>query len=1570
MMIFSDSFSRNCWLKWVAMRRFLCVAAVALAASAGCSRLYAATSAATNMAPIAITGWNADVVIEATAAGPPFTSVAVELSAGGGSAYYQTGLPTYAWGLPPSGAFVSLTGDRTMFQFQPYTSKNALILSPDTGLTNGTLTLSQPATFAVIAILANSVNGTNQTGPLTLNFSDGTSYVTTLFAPDWMNGTTSVAWFGPGMVNLTSGADSTGPENPCFYETTVNLQALLGATNKPLASLTFGKTAANSTIIYAVSGSLAGMTPPTGGPIAATGWNRDLVIPSTAAGPPYTSYAAELNPGEGTGYYQTGLPKTSYGLPRTGSFASAVDATLFQLQPYTSNNALVMSADTGLTQGSLSLKTAAVYNSLSILANSAGGGGTPVATIHFSDGSTLATNINAQDWFTGTQEIALQGFDRINLTTGVTSGGPVDPQFYQTTIDLTALFGPTNKPVASITFNQAAGAGATAIYALSGVQGNQTNGPYAPATVSNVPASDILIRSATIGGNVISNGGAIPEVFLYFGTADGGTNAGAWAASIFLGPQSGSFSQTMTGLSVNTAYYFRVVAINPAGVVWASNSQSFTTASASLAAVTNLAASEVKPEAAILSGNVGSTGGDAPVVTIYYGPAVGGTTPGAWAQSVALPGVQSGLFAQAVSGLMTNTTYYYSAQASNAAGTIWGAPVQSFFTLATNVPPTNLFSVLTGRDDNGRTGQNTNETILTLANVNSNTFGKLFSQALDGYMMAQPLILPSINIPGLGLHNLVIAATENDSVYAFDADSAAGPNAQPLWHVSFINPAAGITPLQTAIDLQASSSPGFYGPLVGISGTPVIDPVTGTVYAAAKTKEIAGGVTNFVYRLHALDVTTGAEKFGGPIVIEGSVLGVGDGFVPLDTVAFSPYKHMNRPALLLANGVLTVTFTSHQDFPPYHGWVFTYNAYTLQPLGIFNTTPNGSAGGIWQASSGPAADTNGNIYFESGNGTFDAYNQNYADTVVKLSTAAGLTLADYFTPYNQLTLNLEDLDIGSAGLILLPDSVGSAAHPHLLVAGSKTGVFWLLDRDNLGQFNASGDTQIVQEISGQTAGMWVTPAYFNGAVYYCASGDHVKAFAISNAVITTTPVSSSAGTISYPGASLSISANGVSNAIIWGMDTSANQSGPVVLHAWNATNLGVELYNSSQNLARDNPGLAVKYTMPTIANGKVYVGAANYLTVLGNLSYLPPPVITPAGGLFTNSVTVSISSSTNTAVIYYTLNGSVPTTNSTLYTTPFALTNTAIVQAVAVVAGQPNSPVASASFINSATLALSPYAAAVLAAVPLSYWPLNETNGSVAYDLAGGHNGTYVGDVSLAQAGVPSIGFGSPSYSVLFDGLTAYVDIPGTPFNITGAITAMAWVNVPAALTHFSGLMGHGDSSWRTSLTASGEPGSADGSAPDATSPTSITGTGWHSVTYTYTGVPSATNNGCLYVDGVLKANNTVTTIAGDSLDVWIGGSPDYAAARLLSGSVAHAAIFAKALTAAQVLAIYNARLIVPNVSLNLAPAGAGSLTLTWSQGTLLQSANLAGPWTTNTAVSPCAVVPTNSQMFFKVLVN
>ncbi|SPE58806.1 PA14 domain protein (fragment) [Verrucomicrobia bacterium] len=1264
--------------------------------------------APTNLTPIAVTGWNRDVVVESSAVGPPFTNYASEMNAGEGTAFYQTGLPTYAWGLPPSGAFVSTIGDDTIFQFQPYTSNNALVLSSDTGLTNGTLTLAAPAIYAKIAVVAHSGNGSSQTGTLTLNFTDGSVLVTNYLAPDWFNGSSNVAWFGPGRIDLVSGSDTGGLENPRFYQTTVNIAAAMGATNKPLASLTFGKAVATSTAIYAVSGQLAASAVP----IPVTGFNRDVIIESTASGPPYTSYTAELSPGEGTAFYQHGLPGTTYGLPVSGSFESSLDGTLFQLQPATSGNALVLSSETGVSQGTLTLASPALYNTISILANSAGGGGTPAVTLSFADGSTFVTNYNAPDWFSNAG-FALQGFDLINLTTGATQGGPTDPRFYQTTFDLVAVFGATNKPLTSLTFSQAAGAGATAIYALSGVRGAQTNGPFAVPAVADAAASAIQARAATLGGMVTSTGGDAPEVMIYYGTADGGTNAANWPQRIGVGVQTGPFAQTVTGLLPGTTYFFTTAAINEAGTGWATRSGTFATTTATLAAITNLPASNLGSSSALLSGQMISIGGDAPSVTLYYGPANGGNNPASWAYSIAL-GTQVGRFAELVSELSSNTTYYFTAEAVNAAGPVWAAPVQSFTTPASNPAPSSLVAVLTQRNDSTRQGLNTNETILTPANVNTNSFGKLFSYSLDGYEVAQPLVLPNVAIPGKGVHNVVFAATEHDSVYAFDADGNGGPNAEPLWHISFINPNAGIYTINATADL-ASIAGGFVGPELGISGTPVIDPVTGTLYVIAITKEVVNNVTNFFNRLHALDVTTGAEKFGGPVAIQGSVPGVGDGNDGMGHVPFVALKHHNRPGLLLNNGTVYIAFTGHFDYPPYHGWVFAYDAYTLAQTGIFNANPNGSDGGFWESGCGPAADPAGNIYLESGNGNWDSTNGNYGNSVLKLATTNGLTLADWFTPYNQLYLNLQDIDVGSAGQIIVPDSAGSAAHPHLLIAGSKAGTIYLLDRDNMGHFNPSGDSQIVQSVVGAVNGMWCTPAWFNGQFYYIASGDHLKAFVLSNGLINTTPVGQ--GTNNIGSSSPSISANGTSDGIVWAVQPSS----PIVLHAYDAANVAHELYNSGQNSARDNAGPSVKFTVPTVANGKVYVGSANSLSVFGNSAFLALPAISPSGGTFTNSVTVTLSNAVPGATIYYTLDGTTPTTNSALYVGPFAITQSAGLQAVATMPGSPNSPVAEATFYKSSSLGngtglLGQYYANTFPTAPFVGSPLVRTDATINFN--------------------------------------------------------------------------------------------------------------------------------------------------------------------------------------------------------------------------------------------------------------
>jgi PA14 domain/Chitobiase/beta-hexosaminidase C-terminal domain len=1263
-----------------------------------------AARAATNMTPIAVTGWNRDVVVESTASGPPFTNYASEMNAGEGKAFYQTGLPPYAWGLPPSGMFVSMVGDSTIFQLQPYTANNALVLSPDTGLTTGTLTLTTPATYAQIAVIADSGNGTNAPAAITFNFMDGSTYSTSYNAPDWFGKTNNVAWFGFARINLTTGADEGGTQNPRFYQTTINLAGALGATNKPLASITFGKAAALSTAIYAVSGLQAAAATP----ISATGWNRDVVIENTATGPPYTNYAAELNPGEPDALYQNGLPGTTNGLPRSGSLASLIDGTVFQFQPYNASNALVMSSDTGTTHGTLTLTTPGLYNSLSILANSTSGGGAANLTLNFLDGSTFTTSYNAFDWFANTNW-TLAGFERINLTNGTLQGIPGNPKLFQTTLDLVALLGATNKPLAGVTFNQVTGAGATAIYALSGIAGGQTNGVVTPPTIANTAATGIQTRSATLNGTVLSTGGSAPEVLVYYGPADGGTNAVAWAQRAVVGVQAGSFAQQATGLTPGATYYYTAVAVNSAGTSWASPSQTFTTASASLAGVGNLPATQVLTTSAVLSGQVLSTGNDAPVVTLFYGPSNGGTNPGSWANSVVL-GTQVGRFDQGVTGLLPNTAYYFSAQASNAAGVAWASPALNFTTPLTNPPPPSLVPVLTFRNDNTRDGQNTNELVLTPANVNTNTFGKLYSDQLDGYSIGQPLLLPNVNIPGKGVHNVVYVTTEHDSVYAWDADSNTGQNAVPLWQVSFINPSAGITTLNATTDL-ASIAGGFVGPELGITGTPVIDPASGTLYVVAITREISGGVTNYYNRLHALDVATGAEKFGGPVLFQGSVPGSGDGSVN-GVVPFVHLKHHQRNSLAFNNGTVYIAFSGHFDYPPYHGWVFAYDAYSLAQKGIWNANPNGTGGGFWQAGCGPAIDSAGNLYLESGNGNFDAAHGVFGDSLIKLSTTNGLALADYFTPFDQLAMNLADLDLGSAGQILLPDSVGNVAHPHLLVATGKNGTLYLVDRDNLGQYNTGGsDSQIVQAALKAVGGMWSTPAYFNGMIYCGGSGDHVKGFAISNATINTTPITTPA---TFGGESPSISANGTNNAILWMINSS-------VLHAFNATNLSQELYNSSQNASRDNPGTSVKWEVPTVANGKVYLNMQGSLAVFGSSIFLTPPTISPNGGTFANSVMVTITDTMPGVSIYYTLDGSTPTTNSTLYTGPFVLTANAGVQAVATLPGAPNGTPTVATFYNAATIGhgvglLGEYFANTLYTAPFLGSPLVRTDATINFN--------------------------------------------------------------------------------------------------------------------------------------------------------------------------------------------------------------------------------------------------------------
>ncbi len=486
-------------------------------------------------------------------------------------------------------------------------------------------------------------------------------------------------------------------------------------------------------------------------------------------------------------------------------------------------------------------------------------------------------------------------------------------------------------------------------------------------------------------------------------------------------------------------------------------------------------------------------------------------------------------------------------------------------------------NVFTYHNDLSRTGQNLKETILAPGSLATGNFGPLFSIPVDGQVYAQPLYMWGVNIPGKGVHNVVFAVTEHDSVYAFDADSNRGANAAPLWQTSFLNLAAGVNSVP-ADNLGCQS----IAPEVGITGTPVIDPSTGTLYVVAMTLEDFG--QTYVHRLHALDVTTGLEKPGSPVEIEASTPGTGDGNT---TVTFRPWLYKERAGLLLLNGMVYTTWSSNCDSGNYHGWVIGYDANTLKRTAVYISSPNWDAGSIWQGGAAPAADADGNIYIVTGNGTFDADRggADLGDSVVKLSTAQGLSVADYFTPFNAALLDVKDIDLGSSGALLLPDLAGSPQHPHLLISGGKEGRVYLLDRDGLGHFSSSGDQQIVQSLPAAVGPLFGVPAYFNNTVFFGPKNDALKAFPILNGQLSETPSSQSSGAIPYLGSVPSVSANGWKSGIVWTVC-------PDGLHAYDASNLANQLYSG-------NIGSYIKFSTPTIANGKVYVGTANSVAVFG-----------------------------------------------------------------------------------------------------------------------------------------------------------------------------------------------------------------------------------------------------------------------------------------------------------------------------------------------------------------------------------
>ncbi len=725
--------------------------------------------------------------------------------------------------------------------------------------------------------------------------------------------------------------------------------------------------------------------------------------------------------------------------------------------------------------------------------------------------------------------------------------------------------------------------------------------------------------------------------------------------------------------------------------------------------VVNQAASPVLATSATLNGQIINPGISTPFVTIYYGTADGRTNAASWAQSISI-GQTNGNFSATVTGLTKNTTYYFTAFATNSAGGTWAQPSASFTTLVAD-PFVTPVSVLTYHYDNTRQGENTNETLLTPGNVNTNTFGKLFSYSLDGYVYAEPLIMTNLTIPGQGVHNVVFVATEHDSIYALDADGLLGTNNGVLWKTN-----VGLSAICAGAPFGGRYNGGVgytdIVPEVGVTGTPVIDPNTGTLYVDAFTRDVVGNVTNYNHRIHALDVTTGVERPYGPVIVAGSVPGTGVGSTN-GVQTFSAVQHGARPALCLANGILVVAYASYADTDPYHGWVFAYNATNFTKLGVFNTTPNASTaafgvnaaeGGIWQGGGGVCVDSNNNLYFETGNGSFSANTNggDYADTVLKLSTTNGLSVTDYFTPYDQASLASADLDLGSCGPLLVPDSVGSVAHPHLLVGCGKSGKIYLVDRDNMGHWQSGSDSQIVESFQGIN-GSWSPPVYWNNLLFFQASSAAMEEFSISNASINQAAVATAPVSFGSLNGSPVISANGAKNGIAWVLNNNSGNSGASgALYAFNALNISQMLWNSAQMGSRDDSGPLVKMTTPTVAGGKVYVGGQYTLSVYGLASFLSAPVISPNGGVFTNSVTVTISNTAPGASIFYTIDGTQPTTNSTLYTAPFVVNATTKVQAIAIESGYVNSAVVNASFIDSVSLPPPPWETSDIGSVGLA----------------------------------------------------------------------------------------------------------------------------------------------------------------------------------------------------------------------------------------------------------------------------